>query len=448
MMKTPKEILLPYQRDWVDDPARFKIGCWSRQTGKSFSTAAEAVTDCLRRKTLWVTLSAGERQALEWMIKAREWSEAYQIAVEDYAEDRASADALMKSAEIRWPNGSRLIALPANPNTARGYSGNLTLDEFAFHENPDAIWRAVYPSISNPLKGEFKLRIVSTPNGKANKFYDLWTKNDHYSKHLIDIHAAVARGLPVDIAELKAGLDDPDGWAQEYECQFIDAASVLLPYDLLATCESDDAAPGWDWSQLLTDAPLYLGLDIGRKRDLTVFWLLKRTGDVLWTAGVKVFEKTPFHEQLAFLEQVLRAPAVKRACIDATGIGAMLAEEAERKHGSNRVEGLHFTAALKSEIFEHTRRTFEDKGVRIPVSREVREDLHGLQKLTTSTGNIRYQAPHTDDGHCDRATALALALHAGKNAGGGFFLPGAPGTRDRAMAPRRGLRLKQLGGVT
>jgi len=42
-------------------------------------------------------------------------------------------------AEMRWPNGSRLQAIPANPATVRGYSANLFLDEFAFLENPDAI---------------------------------------------------------------------------------------------------------------------------------------------------------------------------------------------------------------------------------------------------------------------------------------------------------------------
>ena len=69
------------------------------------------------------------------------------------AQERDSAQALLKTAEIEFPGGSRIIAIPANPNTARGYSANLTLDEFAFHEQPDAIWRAIYPSISNPLKG-------------------------------------------------------------------------------------------------------------------------------------------------------------------------------------------------------------------------------------------------------------------------------------------------------
>jgi phage FluMu gp28-like protein len=416
-VNTPLDILLPYQREWVDDAARFKIGMWARQTGKSMSTGCEAVRDCLRRKTTWVCLSAGERQALEWMRKARDWTEAFEFVLADYREDRdGGSEALLKAAEIQFPNGSRIIALPANPNTARGYSANLVLDEFAFHEQPDAIWRAIYPSISNPLKGQYALRIVSTPNGKANKFYDLWTKNAHYSRHLIDIYTAVERGLPLNVEELRAGLDDPEGWSQEFECQFIDESSILLPYELIAMCESQDAQEDWDWSRLDNPNPLYLGMDVGRKKDLTVLWLLEKMGDVAWTRGVKVMEKTPFHEQFELVARVLQHPCIKRACVDATGIGAMLAEELVRRFGSYRVEACQFTGAFKQEIFEPLRARFEERSLRVPESRVIREDLHGLQRMTTASGNIRYQAPHNEDGHCDRATALALALHAGRSA--------------------------------
>lgn len=411
---SPLTILLPYQREWVNDDARFKIGLWARQTGKSFACAAEAVRDCLNHdKTMWVVLSAGERQALEFMEKARQWAEAFKFAVETYTEDRDAAEALIKSAEIRWQNGSRMLALPANPNTARGYSANLILDEFAFHENPDKIWRGIYPSITNPLRGQFKLRIVSTANGKGNKFYDLWTKNEKYSKHLITIHRAVELGLPLNVQELKEGLDDPDGWAQEYECQFIDTASILLPYDLIATCESEQCFENIPIYEKLTPAlsrVLYAGVDIGRKHDLTVIWLLEKCEDVLWTRRVEVLERTPFREQLEIIEDFVR-PAHK-VCIDATGIGAMLAEELGRKYGEYKVEQCQFTAELKQEIFTGLRRKFEDKLIRVPISRSIREDLHGLQKVTTTGGTIRYIAPHNEDGHCDRATALALAVRA------------------------------------
>jgi phage FluMu gp28-like protein len=36
-------ILYPYQRRYLADPARFKAGMWSRQTGKTFTTTLEAI---------------------------------------------------------------------------------------------------------------------------------------------------------------------------------------------------------------------------------------------------------------------------------------------------------------------------------------------------------------------------------------------------------------------
>ena len=81
------KLLLPYQMRWVEDASRFKIGMWSRQTGKSFATACEAVLDCQSRPgQLWVCLSAGERQAFEWLRKARQWSDAVSLACEGYEE--------------------------------------------------------------------------------------------------------------------------------------------------------------------------------------------------------------------------------------------------------------------------------------------------------------------------------------------------------------------------
>ena len=64
--------LLPYQRRWVSDHSRLKAGMWARQTGKTFSTTLEIVLDCLEaaaegRRTRWVILSRGERQAREAM---------------------------------------------------------------------------------------------------------------------------------------------------------------------------------------------------------------------------------------------------------------------------------------------------------------------------------------------------------------------------------------------
>ncbi len=424
-----KEILMPYQLKWVEDTSRFKIGLWSRQTGKSFATACEAVCDCAASPqdttNLWVVLSAGERQALEWMEKAKKWSAAVKATVDGYDEIRGSANALLSRAEIRYANGARIVAIPANPDTARGYSANLVLDEFAIHEKPFDIWAAIYPSITNPLSGEKRLRIVSTPKGRGNKFADLWEHNEKYSKHKVTIEDAVRMGLPVNLEELRAGVDDPDIWAQEYMCEFIDNSSVLLPYELIGKCESETIADD-------NASPVYVGMDIGRQKDLSVIVTAVKLGDVLAVTEVTELKRMPFNDQLEILLSKCSASRVQRVCIDSTGIGAMLAEEAVRK-GGGKYEGVVFNVATKGEMYSLLRRKFEERSVRIPVSRDFREDLHAVQRIVSTGGNVTYSAPRNADGHSDRAAALALCCRA---ANGGVYIPPFAATKRRNYEAR------------
>ena len=418
-----RDILLPWQQAWVEDAARFKIGLWSRQTGKSFSTACEATLDCsvqpMDSAALWVVLSAGERQALEWMEKAKKWSEALKVAIDSYDESLNLANPLLSKATIRFGNGARIVAIPANPDTARGYSGNLILDEFAIHEKPFDIWAAIYPSITNRLTGEKRLRIVSTPKGRGNKFADLWEHNDTYSKHKVTIEDAVRMGLfgkdPKEAArqlgELRSGVDDADIWAQEYMCEFIDNSSVLLPYELIGKCESTAI------SDRDASAKLFIGMDIGRRHDLTVIATGVKHGDVLEVTDITELKKMPFSDQLEVLVSKAVSNRVQAVCIDSTGIGAMLAEEASKRLGS-KAQGVDFNVKTKGELFTLLRKKFEERSIRIPVARELREDLHSVQRIVSTGGNITYSAPRNDDGHSDRAAALALLCRAASATGG------------------------------
>lgn len=473
---SPLDLLLPYQGRWVSDASRFKIGVWSRQTGKSFSTACEAVTDAFTDAgTKWVCLSAGERQALEWLEKGKEWSQAYKLAIEDYAEERDLSEALLKQAEIRFANGSRIIAIPANPSTARGYSANVILDEFAYHEDPDKIWAAMFPSLTNPLAGTFmdrvralyagealdhirremKIRLVSTFNGRDNKFFALWEKRKEngYSGHLVDIYAAVKDGLQVNVEQLRAGVDDGDIWAQEYECQPIDTSNVLLPYDLIALAESADASESIG-PDFFTSGhnPVFCGIDFGRTNDPTVCWTLEQVGGILWTREVLVLKNMSTPDQNAILASRIRRAV--RTCVDYTGPGIGFGDYAVKqflefdpeKHRFGKVELCTFTVGFKRELFPFMRRRFEaPTTLRVPISRAVREDLHAMQQVVLN-GEYNYWAPRTKEGHSDRCTALGLANRAAGTGKAGAIVSvegirtggnGSAAGRRQAFVPRR-----------
>ena len=443
--KTPqsKSILLPYQQRWLNDRSQKKIWLAARQIGKSFALSMEAVAEGLERKCNNLILSSSERQSREVMQKV--FSHLRYLKVR--SSDLIAAETASKT-ETGLPNGSRIISLPANPDTVRGFSGNVFLDEFAFHRDADSIWRAIYPTVTRG----YKVRISSTANGKNNMFYSIWNGGD-FSKHETSIYEARTQGLDVDIEALRRGIADPDAWAQEYECRFVDEATAFITYEMITACEDEGASKGWadgamagsrsaslsnsaphlsrglsaDTTPRLGKAPLhgnqpssapgefYLGMDVARKGDLTIFWLWEKVGDVFWTRMVKEMRNTPFAVQREFLYGLLDGQnmiRIRRACIDASGLGAQLAEEAITRFGPV-VEAVTFTGKVKEDLAVTLRRRFEDRQVRIPADRDIREDLHSVKKFTTSAGNIRFDAERTDMGHADRFWAAALGVHAG-----------------------------------
>ena len=307
------------------------------------------------------------------------------------------------------PGGSRITALPANPDTARGFSANVFLDEFAFHQDSRRIWAALFPVIS----AGHRIRITSTPNGKSNKFYELMTgKGDGWSRHRCDIHQAVAEGLDRNVDEMRAAAGDEELWAQEFELDWADGASAWLPYDLIAAAEhphAGDPARGGDGSTVV-------GNDIGRRRDLWVAWLCEEVGDVLWTREIVELRGATFAEQDAALDALLnRWPRTRKVAMDQTGMGEKPVEDAIRRYGASVVEGVLLTGPRRLELATVFRRRIEDRQFVLPAGdRALRTDLHGVKRVAGATGAPRLvvEGDEGADSHSDRFWGGALCAGA------------------------------------
>ncbi|AEQ50763.1 terminase large subunit domain-containing protein [Pelagibacterium halotolerans] len=428
-------LLYGYQQRWFADRSRFKMGKFARQTGKTFTTTLECVDDCFEhvvksRKTRWVILSRGERQAREAMHEgvfphAKAYGLAFTEAEFDWIGDGGSYRAL----EVELPHGSKITALPANPDTARGFSSNVFLDEFAFHKDSNAIWKALFPVIS----AGWKLRVTSTPNGKSGKFYELDTaEDDAWSRHVVDIYQAVADGLPRDIDELRAGIADEDAWAQEYELRYLDEASAWLSYALIASCEDDDAGHREGYQ----GGPCYVGRDIGRRNDLHVIYVLELIGDVLWERERIEQKRATFADMDMAFDDVMTRYHVARACIDQTGMGEKVVEDAQRRYGG-RIEGVLFTSSSKLVMATQGKERFEDRRVRIKAGDvPLRSDLHKLRKISGPTGAPRFVAERDDD-HADRTWALFLGINAAAGMDAAQWRPLSPAAaQDKPAAER------------
>lgn len=401
-----EEFLLPYQRRYVNDASRFKVWLAARQVGKSTAVAFEAtLLAAAKPRTAVLLVSASQRQSQELLERVRHWMGAIKAGVDREVIRRENM------AEVCLANDSRILSLPANPDTIRGFSGHIFLDEFAFHRDSRRIWAAVFPIATRG----FDLRITSTPNGRQNMFHDIWNRGGpHWGRHRTTIHEAVTSGLKIDLELLRQSCPDAETWAQEYECQFLDEATAFLTYEMIAAVEHDRAG----LPQFALNGPFYFGADVGRRRDLTVFWVLEEVEDVLWTRELVVLNKVSFAEQDAQLDRLMQRYAPRRLCMDQSGLGEKVVEDAQNRYGRSRVEGLLFTAKVKQDLAGTLKRRIEDRTIRLPVDRAVREDLHSVCKVITPAGNIRFDVARAETGHADRFWALALAVHAGSDPGG------------------------------
>jgi phage FluMu gp28-like protein len=419
-------LLYDYQRRWVSDPARFKVAMMARQTGKTFTTTLEIVLDCIEAESRgerrrWVILSRGERQAREAMAEGvlrhlQALEAAYQA--EEYEWSPGT-----KAHEATLPGGSRITALPANPDTARGFSASVLLDEFAFHKDSRAIWKALFPVIS----AGHRLRVVSTPNGKGNMFYQLMTDQNLagiWSRHVVDIHRAVADGLPRDVEQLQLGIGDPDAWRQEFLLEWLDEASAWLPYELIDGCEDSAAGQPSGYAGGLCT----IGMDIAARGDLTVLFVLEQVGDVLWARERVELARVSFAGQLAELARLVDTYKVSRIALDQTGMGEAVVEQAQRAHGLHRTQGVLFTGAAKLDLATRLKDAMEDRRLRLPQGdTALRADLHSVQRQVGPTGIPRLTAEREGGSHADRFWALALAVSAAAD---------PPWSADWAAAPK------------
>ncbi len=421
---------MPYQQRWLDDTSRYKIVEKSRRIGLTYVQSYEDMLDAARAENpmdVWFS-SADESAAKEYILYIAQWARIFNIAAQDLGETVISKNDDIKALTVQFATGKRINALTSNPKAFRSKGGKLVLDEFAFHADQEAMWNAARPIIT----WGYPVRILSTYNGKGNRYYRMVSETKKaiaegrkplWSLHSITIVQAVEDGLADRITgrtltaaeraewieREREGCGGEDAWQQEYMCEPVDESSAWLPWELIVSAEHADAGHA---EKLESEGECYIGWDVARTQDKSVIWVVQRVGDVFWTRAVATMKRKQFAEQLHTFDGLMRLFNARRACIDETGLGKPIVEEAQSRWGIYRVEGVNFSSAVKQHLATHGKQLFEDKRVRIPMSRDIRESHHAVRKMTTVAGNARFDADRNEAGHADEFWAHMLALHA------------------------------------
>lgn len=425
----PDALFLPYQNRWILDNSLLKLMEKSRQIGLSWSTAYaadERTAAAGARHDQWVS-SRDDLQARLFIEDCKMWAGIMNMAAKDLGEVVIDPKERISAYVLQFASGKRVHSMSSNPDAQAGKRGGRVLDEFALHPDPRKLWSIAYPGIT----WGGSMEVISTHRGSHNFFNELIREvREHGNKKKISLHRvtlqdALDQGFLFKLQQMlpddderqafdeagyfdfvRSGCADEESFQQEYMCNPADDDTAFLEYDLIAAAEY---AGGTDW-QARGNGRLFAGVDIGRKHDLTVLWVLEELGDTLYTRHIETLQNMTKGQQ----ERILWPwfAICDRTCIDATGLGIGWADDAQDQFGEYRIEAVTFTPRVKEELAYPVRSAFEDRRLRVPYDPKIRADLRAVTKQTTAAGNIRFTAERSKDGHADRFWALGLAKHA------------------------------------
>lgn len=426
---------LGYQQAWSQDPHIMLLAEKSRQIGWTW-TSAHGLARLHALKEYALDTWGTSRDDLQAMLAVQD-CKAFANILHAGAEDLGLRvlDARGSSGHVlAFANRTKYYSLSSNPDAQAGKRGGRVGDEFALNKDNRKLYSIMEPGVT---WGGF-IWLFSTHRGSANYFnvliqearnkknpkdwhvYRVTLQDALECGFLYKLQTKLAAANPADpriqmdeaayFDFVRNKAADEETFAQEYMCVPSDDATAFISYALLDGCRY---APGVEWEMPLASASgdLFMGVDIGRHHDLTVFWVIERVSGTDFTRRLIRMQGVTFADQRQALYELLDLPNMRRCCIDNTGLGMQLAEEAQTRFKS-KVEPVTFTAKTKEAIAYPLKAALEDKSLRIPDDDKAVAAFRSIRKETTAAGNVRFAGDRGVNGHADEFWAAALAIEA------------------------------------
>jgi hypothetical protein len=204
---------------------RVLLNC-SRQSGKTALAAAIALSTAMQEPgSLVLVLSPSLRQSQE---SFRQVLDLYRPWVGSIPPSAESA------LRLELTNSSRIVSLPGQEASIRGYSkvSLLVCDEAS--RIPDPLYFSVRPMVAI---SQGRILALSTPFGRRGWWHQAWTSGENWQRIMVTADQC-PRISPTFLEEERRAL--PRLWFRsEYCCEFVDTDDQVFSYDQVMNAVAD-----------------------------------------------------------------------------------------------------------------------------------------------------------------------------------------------------------------
>jgi phage FluMu gp28-like protein len=465
------DILLPYQKAWIEDAVAVKVWEKSRRIGASYVEALASVLEAAKSKEAGgrstYYLSYSKEMTQQFARDCAFWakhinavaSEVEEVAIEDEDKD-------ITVYRLRFASGFEIWCLPSTARSLRSKQGRVIIDEAAFVDDLDELKKAAMAL----LMWGGCVRILSTHNGDDNPFNELIKEiregKKNYSLHRTTFDEALEQGLYKRICLVEGWEWSPerqekwreeiissygDGADEELFCVPTRAGTRYFPSTLLEAVSDPGAAvirkacddsftfekeekrvrefDKWLRREirdilLAHTNPVYIGEDFARSGDLTCIFFDEEMPDGrLLTFLVIELRNVPFSQQWQVIKYVMDAlPALGSAAFDSRGNGQMIAEYAAQEW-PGYVYQVMITTKWYAENFPGLKGGMEDSTTNIPDDPFIRDDFRVVGLKAGVPCVLERSGGRGERRHGDGAIAKLMAFYAAREDEGKGYQP-------------------------
>lgn len=200
-----------------------------RQSGKSTTAAIVALHTAIYDPGLVLCVSPSLRQSRELFAKVMAFLKSIEPVIPLEEDNKSSCE---------LSNGSRIVSLPGDPDTVRGFSApKLVITDEAGYVS-DAMQAAVAPMLA---VSRGRTIDMSSPNGRRGYFYENWSHGEGIER--IRIVGRECPRISGEFLEEQRKRLGPTLYAQEFEGEFTDADTSAFSSELIELALTDDFEP-------------------------------------------------------------------------------------------------------------------------------------------------------------------------------------------------------------
>jgi phage FluMu gp28-like protein len=375
----------------------------SRQVGITTTIAHEAVWKTFTRPTSVILIvSPSLRQSEIVMTKI--------LAAIDANASLSGQLTRKTNTEIMLTNGSKIICLPNNSDTIRGFTAtDVYLDEAAYFPNDELIARVTRPMLAAT---HGRITITSTPAGKRGLFYKEYMHaankkaDDHLTKAFDYFPSSISPLITEEILQAEQERLTDLEYRQEYLGEFIEEADTYLPMGLIQRCVNKEL-------QLIDEGEpkkaYVIGIDLAKQQDETVAIILEREKDQYTVRHIDAWSRMDYTEQVARIGELGKKFRIIGGAVDQTGVGEAIIEDLKKE--IRAVEGVKFTQKTKLDLASGLRWSMEHEILVLPDDQKLIAQLNSLHYKIGNTGELIFESSANHD---DYLWALALAVYAAR----------------------------------